>query len=103
LYAALVHDPRIRRRIFNLLLKEFALTESAILKVTIQSQLLAKEAVLRRSIKLRNPYIDPLNYVQVEMIRRMREGKLPKSEAEAAAAVVELTINGISAGLKNTG
>ncbi len=64
---------------------------------------IAGDPVLSNSIQLRNPYIDPLNYIQVEMLRRLRGGKLSASEAEAARAVVELTINGISGGLKNTG
>ena len=103
LYADLVHDRTIRTRVFGLLEKEFARTESAILAVTGQKQLLAREPVLRRSVQLRNPYIDPLNYLQVEMIKRLRQKKLSAVEASATAAVVELTINGISGGLKNTG
>jgi len=60
--------------------------------------------VLRQSVQLRNPYIDPLNYLQVEMLRRLRAGKtLPPDELDAVRAVIELTINGISGGLKNTG
>ncbi|HET7535103.1 MAG TPA: phosphoenolpyruvate carboxylase, partial [Candidatus Didemnitutus sp.] len=75
----------------------------AILKVTGQRRLLGREPVLRRSVELRNPYIDPLNYIQVDMLRRLRSGKLADDEAAAARRVVELTINGISGGLKNTG
>ena len=60
--------------------------------------------MLQRSVALRNPYVDPLNYLQVEMLRRLRDGKSRSSaETDAIRAVVELTINGISAGLKNTG
>ena len=103
LYADLVHDAKIRARVFGLLEMEFSRAEAAILAVTGQKQLLAGEPVLRRSVQLRNPYIDPLNYLQVEMIRRLRQKKLSPTEATATAAVVELTINGISGGLKNTG
>jgi phosphoenolpyruvate carboxylase len=104
LYASLVEDEKIRRRIFTLLEEEFERTEAAILAVTGQKQLLAREPVLRQSVSLRNPYIDPLNYIQVEMLRRLRSGKkVTADEAEATRAVVELTINGISGGLKNTG
>ncbi len=104
LYASLVDDEKIRRRIFGLLEAEFARTEAAILAVTGQKQLLAREPVLRQSVELRNPYIDPLNYIQVDMLRRLRSGrKITAEEAEAARGVVELTINGISGGLKNTG
>jgi len=104
LYASLVDDEKIRRRIFALLEAEFARTEAAILAVTGQKQLLSREPVLRQSVELRNPYIDPLNYIQVEMLRRLRAGgKIPADEAEAVRGVIELTINGISGGLKNTG
>ncbi|HVU24268.1 MAG TPA: phosphoenolpyruvate carboxylase [Opitutus sp.] len=104
LYAELVGDAGVRRRMLGAIEAEFARTEAAILAVTGDRQLLAREPVLRRSVELRNPYIDPLNYVQVEMLRRLRDGKkLSPAEAEATRAVVELTINGISGGLKNTG
>ncbi len=103
LYAGLVEDPRTRSRIQKILDDEFARTETAILAITGQKQLLAKEPVLLRSVELRNPYIDPLNYIQVEMLRRLRSGKLGKTEEESVRAVIELTINGISGGLKNTG
>lgn len=103
LYAGLVEDAGVRARIFGILLDEFARTEKAILAITGQKQLLAGEPVLLKSVQLRNPYIDPLNYIQVEMMRRLRAGKLAKAEDEATRAVIELTINGISGGLKNTG
>jgi phosphoenolpyruvate carboxylase len=104
LYAGLVEDEEIRRRVFVLLRAEFDRTEAAILVVTGQKQLLAGEPVLRQSVALRNPYIDPLNFIQVEMLRRLRSGKkISAEEVEATRAVVELTINGISGGLKNTG
>jgi phosphoenolpyruvate carboxylase len=104
LYADLVDDPGIRRRVFAILSAEFERTERAILAVTGQRRLLGREPVLLRSVELRNPYIDPLNYIQVEMIRRLRGGTAAQArDAEAVRAVIELTINGISGGLKNTG
>ena len=104
LYAGLVEDARIRRRMLGILGAEFERTESAILKVTGQKRLLGREPVLLRSVELRNPYIDPLNYIQVDMMRRLRGGAaLEPREADAVRAVIELTINGISGGLKNTG
>jgi phosphoenolpyruvate carboxylase len=107
LYAELVEDPKIRKRILALLVAEFERTERAILAVTGERQLLASEPVLLKSVQLRNPYIDPLNYIQVDMMRRLRsqaaDKKLAPEVAEAARAVIELTINGISGGLKNTG
>ncbi|HRE83337.1 MAG TPA: phosphoenolpyruvate carboxylase [Opitutaceae bacterium] len=103
LYANLVTDTKVRESIFNHLSAEFQRAEKAILAVTGQKQLLANEPVLLRSIELRNPYIDPLNYLQVEMLRRLRAGGLSKEEEESVCSVIELTINGISGGLKNTG
>lgn len=103
LYANLVDNVGVRQKILSLLETELALTEEAVLTVTGEKQLLANEPVLLNSVKLRNPYIDPLNYIQVEMMRRLRSGKLPKDEEDATRAVIELTINGISGGLKNTG
>jgi phosphoenolpyruvate carboxylase len=104
LYAGLVDDAGIRRRIFGLLKAEFARTETAILALTGQKQILGREPVLLKSVQLRNPYIDPLNYLQVDMLRRLRGAdKLPAAEAEGIRSVIELTINGISGGLKNTG
>lgn len=103
LYASLVQDERVRKKILAVLEAEFARTEEAILAITGQKQLLAGEPVLRKSVELRNPYIDPLNYLQVEMLRRLRAGGLDAEAEQATRRVVELTINGISGGLKNTG
>ena len=104
LYAGLVPDAKVRRRIFAILSAEFELTEKSILSVTGQKRLLGREPVLLRSVELRNPYIDPLNFIQVDMIRRLREGApVGAREVDEIRAVIELTINGISGGLKNTG
>ena len=104
LYADLVDDAKIRKRMLGILTAEFERTEKAILAITGQKRLLGREPVLLRSVELRNPYIDPLNYIQVDMIRRLRNGPpLETREADAVRAVIELTINGISGGLKNTG
>jgi len=104
LYAGLVTDAKIRRKMVAILSAEFDLTEKAILSITGQKRLLGREPVLLRSVELRNPYIDPLNYIQVDMMRRLRGGaSLEPREADAIRAVIELTINGISGGLKNTG
>jgi phosphoenolpyruvate carboxylase len=103
-YALLVPDESIRVRIFDNIAEEFSRTEHALLAITGQKTLLEREPVLAKSVQLRNPYIDPLNYIQVEMIRRLRglENK-QGDEADALRAVIELTINGVSGGLKNTG
>jgi phosphoenolpyruvate carboxylase len=103
-YASLVPDEAIRTRVFDAIQAEFNRTKSAILSITGQQALLEREPVLAKSVQLRNPYIYPLNYIQVEMIRRLRA--LPDKttlEADAIRNVIELTINGVSGGLKNTG
>ena len=103
LYSSLVEDEAVRARVFDLLQAEFNRTEKAILAITGGKQLLSGEPVLLKSVELRNPYIDPLNYLQVELLRRLRSGGLDKATEESSRAAIELTINGISGGLKNTG
>jgi phosphoenolpyruvate carboxylase len=102
-YASLVENDGIRDRALARITEEFKLTEKSMLAVTGQSQLLENEPVLARSIKLRNPYVDPLNYLQVEMIRRRRAKRVKKADRDGIRAVLELTVNGIAGGLKNTG
>lgn len=63
-----------------------------------------REPVTQTAVQLRNPYVDPLNYIQVEMLRRLRVLSDPDGpEARSLRDVIILTINGIAAGLKNTG
>jgi phosphoenolpyruvate carboxylase len=102
-YAGLVADEGIRERVLERIAAEFRLTEKAILAVTGQGHMLENEPVLARSIKLRNPYVDPLNYLQVEMIKRRRAPRVGKNDRDGIRAVLELTVNGIASGLKNTG
>jgi phosphoenolpyruvate carboxylase len=104
LYASLVDDEGLRERIYNTLRCEFDLTQKMLLAVTSQQKLLETNPVLERSIRLRNPYVDPMSLIQVELIRRKRaflaEGKEVPPELDRA---ISATINGISAGLRNTG
>jgi phosphoenolpyruvate carboxylase len=99
LYSGLVHQPSVRNRVFVLLQEEFERTRQAVLRVTGQSRLLEKNPVLSRSIQLRNPYVDAMSLIQVELLRRKRAGENAPELNDALAA----TINGISAGLRNTG
>jgi phosphoenolpyruvate carboxylase len=78
---------------------EFHRTVRAVLAVTGQSELLQSNQVLAQSIKLRNPYVDPMHLIQVDMLRRKRAGEDTPLVNRAIAA----TISGISAGLRNTG
>ena len=99
LYAGLVSDAVLRERVFGMLWEEFERTKAMVLRLTGQTTLLEKNPVLARSIRLRNPYVDPLSLIQVELLRRKRRGEDNDNLNYALAA----TINGIAAGLRNTG
>ncbi len=99
LYSGLVSDAGVRERVFGMLFEEFERTKRVVLRLTGQTTLLEKNPVLARSIRLRNPYVDPLSLIQVELLRRKREGENTDNINYALAA----TINGIAAGLRNTG
>jgi phosphoenolpyruvate carboxylase len=99
LYAGLVSDAVLRERVFGMLFEEFERTKAMVLRLTGQAMLLEKNPVLARSIRLRNPYVDPLSLIQVELLRRKRRGEDNDNMNYALAA----TINGIAAGLRNTG
>jgi phosphoenolpyruvate carboxylase len=99
LYSTLVNDAKLRERIYDMFESEFHRTVRAVLAVTRQKELLQTNQVLAHSIKLRNPYVDPMHLIQVDMLRRKRTGEDTPEVNRAIAA----TINGISAGLRNTG
>jgi phosphoenolpyruvate carboxylase len=99
LYAGLVGDVVLREQVFSMLFEEFERTKAMVLRLTGQTALLEKNPVLARSIRLRNPYVDPLSLIQVELLRRKRRGEENDNLNYALAA----TINGIAAGLRNTG
>ena len=99
LYAGLVSDPVLREQVFGMLFEEFERTKALVMRLTGQTTLLEKNPVLARSIRLRNPYVDPLSLIQVELLRRKRRGEDNDNLNYALAA----TINGIAAGLRNTG
>jgi len=99
LYSSLVEDPALRERIYDLFEAEFHRTVRAVLAITRQTELLQTNQVLGRSIKLRNPYVDPMHLIQVDLLRRKRAGEDTPEVNRAIAA----TISGISAGLRNTG
>lgn len=99
LYADLVTDAALRERIFEMLRQEFERTARLILAITGQQELLGKNPVLLRSVRLRNPYVDPLSLIQVDLLRRKRTGIADPALDYAIGA----TMNGIAAGLHNTG
>jgi len=99
LYSGLVKDAALGKRVFSMLEDEFLRSRRMILRITGQRELLSRNRVLARSIRLRNPYVDPMSLIQVELLRRKQQGK-PSTELEYPMGA---TINGIAAGLHNTG
>ena len=98
-YARLVQDAELRQRVLPMLIDEFLRTRRMVLEVTGQQNLLETNPDLSHSLKLRNPYVDPMSLIQVELLRRKRAGQNNDKLDHALAA----TINGIAAGLRNTG
>jgi phosphoenolpyruvate carboxylase len=98
-YARLVEDEGVRDRVFRTIADEFERTRTWLLRVSGQERLLERNPVLARSIQLRNPYVDPMSLIQVDLLRRKRAGEDTAELNYALAA----TINGIAAGLRNTG
>ncbi|HSN70752.1 MAG TPA: phosphoenolpyruvate carboxylase, partial [Steroidobacteraceae bacterium] len=98
-YADLVSDRALRDAVFDRLRTEYERTVAALLEITGADGLLADNPLLARSIRYRFPYLDPLNHIQVELLRRYRAG----DHAERTRRGIHLTINGIAAGLRNSG
>ena len=99
MYAELVEDATLRERTWQMLVEEFERTRRVILSITGEQQILESNAVLSRSIRLRNPYVDPISLIQVDLLRRKRAG----ANSDQLNYVLAATINGIAAGLHNTG
>jgi phosphoenolpyruvate carboxylase len=99
LYSSLVEDEGLRTRVFTTLESEFDRTRRMVLAVTGQTELLERNPVLSKSIRRRNPYVDPMSLLQLELLRRKRAGE----RSEELDRAITATINGISAGLRNTG
>lgn len=98
-YAAMVEDTALRDQVFGRIAAEHARAVDGLLWLTGQEELLADNPLLKRSIEARFPYVDPLNHVQVELLRRHRQGE----RDERVARGVHLSINGIATGLRNSG
>ena len=98
-YSELVGDAKLRKKIFTAIELEWHRTVEALAQITGEKQLLAGNTALKRSIRHRFPYIDPLNHLQVELIRRYRSGQ---TDARVQRGI-HISINGIAAGLRNTG
>ena len=98
-YAELVADAELRERIFSQIKTEWSLTRKHLLSILEQDDFLADNPMLKRSLQLRSPYMDPLNHLQVELLKRHRAGETD----ERVARGIHLSINGVASGLRNSG
>ena len=98
-YSELVSDTRLRKKVFAAMEAEWQRTAQALSRITGEKERLANNTALARSIRHRFPYIDPLHHLQVELIRRWRDGQ----HDERVQTGIHISINGIAAGLRNTG
>jgi phosphoenolpyruvate carboxylase len=103
LYNELVSDETLAEQIFSDLRAEHGRTERMICKIVRQSELLERWPVIKRSIERRNPYVDPLNFIQVNLLRELRAMQPDHPHYDATLQAVLSTINGIAAGMKTTG
>jgi len=102
-YVELVEDARLGRRVFAAIEAEWQRVADALAQITGEQRRLATNPSLARSIEHRFPYLDPLNHLQVELMRRHRaraDGEPPNERVQRG---IHISINGIAAGLRNTG
>lgn len=102
-YSAMTSNKEARDRIYGQIESEFKLTKELILKITGEAEILDDVPVIQESIRLRNPYVDPLSYMQVQLLSELRDMRERGEDDTELLREVLLTINGIAAGLRNTG
>lgn len=102
-YGRMVKDPSIAERIYELIREEYELTSKILLLITGQQEIMDNDPNLQESIRLRNPYVDPLSYMQVELLTELRAIREKQEDDPTLLREVLLTINGIAAGMRNTG
>lgn len=102
-YAGLVQPEQLREWTYTVLREHFEQTKKLLVRITGQRHILDNNATLQRSIMLRNPYVDPMSLIQVELLRRLRSGKVTEAQRQELEETMFLCINGIAAGLRNTG
>lgn len=103
LYANLVKDESARHEIFGQIEREYHRTEQMLAKITGVHDLLSAHPAMRESITLRNPYVDPLNFLQVRFLQEWRKGGITPALRKKIQEILSLTINGIAFGMKSTG
>ncbi len=102
-YATLAAPSETGLRTYKNLRYQFELTRKVILDITQQDRILDNNVVLQRSIELRNPYVDPMSYIQIELLRRIREESVNEEHRKKIEEAIFMSINGIASGLRNTG
>ncbi|WP_066272207.1 phosphoenolpyruvate carboxylase [Hydrogenophaga palleronii] len=102
-YSELMPDKRLRNQVFKAIELEWQRTADALALITGDKQRLVNNAALQRSMRHRFPYIDPLHHLQVELVRRYRAGEHGADRDERVRRGIHISINGIAAGLRNTG
>jgi phosphoenolpyruvate carboxylase len=98
-YSRLVKDEELRQTIFPRIKAEWQASIAALLAITGEKELLDLNPLLKRSIRNRFPYLDPVNHIQIELLRRHRAGETD----DRVQRGIHLTINGVAAGLRNSG
>ena len=101
-YLSLVKN-NLGKEIFNLISEEYELSNSAVLKIIKEENLLDHDKSLQRSLLLRNPYIDPISFIQVRFIKEFRAKNISSKKREQLLSLLRTSVNGIAAGVRNTG
>ena len=102
-YASLVTDGELRERLWNEIVDEFERTVSVVRRITGNRQLLGNQPELRETLRLRDPYIDPLSVLQVQLLARYRGMSVDDQQRDDVLRAILRSVNGIAAGLQNTG
>jgi len=102
-YLSLCKDLKKGKKIFDMIDYEYELSCRTVLAITGEENLLDHDKSLQRSLLLRNPYIDPISFIQVKFIKQFRKRNIPKSKKESLLMLLRSTVNGIAAGVRNTG
>src|SRR5699024_2108550 len=103
IYTKMIDDEEASARIFNLIKEEHELTKQVVLEIVEQEELMDHEPNIKESVRLRNPLVDPLNLIQVQLLNQLRITDDDDQKYTQLLEEVLLTINGIAAGLRNTG
>ena len=102
-YASLMSDREAGMRIWGTINEEYSRSRDAVLRITGKDELIADTPWLQRSIRVRNPYIDPLNFIQGSLMQRLSRAELPTQEQERLQDLLRLSVQGISSGMRTTG